>query len=110
MPGVRGREEFSLDASNVFVFGNRTHKRGPSHFNLPVALLKAGRGWARTGAVQLVAQLLPGRSPLLAVGLMENTVMPKTPAAADEKAQIARAQAAERMRRSRSRRYVSVRQ
>jgi hypothetical protein len=38
-----------LDASNVFVFGNRTRKRDPSHFNLPVALLKAGRGWARTG-------------------------------------------------------------
>jgi len=38
------REEFSLDASNVFVFGNRTRKRDPSHFNLPVALLKTGKG------------------------------------------------------------------
>jgi hypothetical protein len=28
------REEFSLDASNVFVFGNRTRKRDPSRFNL----------------------------------------------------------------------------
>jgi len=43
------REEFSLDASNVFVFGNRSRKHDPSLFNLPVALLKAGRGWARTG-------------------------------------------------------------
>jgi hypothetical protein len=25
-------QEFSLDASNVFVFGNRTRKRDPSHF------------------------------------------------------------------------------
>jgi hypothetical protein len=28
------REEFSLDASNVFVFGIRTRKRDPSRFNL----------------------------------------------------------------------------
>jgi hypothetical protein len=28
------REEFSLDASNVLVFGNRTRKRDPSRFNL----------------------------------------------------------------------------
>jgi hypothetical protein len=27
------REEFSLDASNVFVVGNRTRKGDPSHFN-----------------------------------------------------------------------------
>jgi hypothetical protein len=54
------REEFSVDASNVFIFGNRTRERDPSHFNLAVAFPKVGRGRARTGAVQLVAQLLPG--------------------------------------------------
>jgi hypothetical protein len=38
-----------LDASNVFVFGNRTRKRDPSHFNLPVALLKTGKGRSGMG-------------------------------------------------------------
>ena len=42
--------------------------------------------------------------------VFKNTVMPKTPAAAtDEKAQIARVQAAERMRRSRERRRKGLR-